>query len=329
VTFAATFAPTTAGNATGSILVSSNAPNSPATITLSGAGIQGQLIANPSSASFGTVSIGSNTSQTITLSNSGSAAVSVSQANVTGTGFSMSGMTGLPITINPGANKTFNVVFAPTTSGSATGTVQVVSNAPNSPITISLTGTGQTATQLLTANPSSFNFNSVNDGSNATVNVTLTNTGNSDVTISGATATGTGFSSSGVSGTTLAPNQTATLVVNFAPTTAGAVSGSVAVNSNASNSPTILLAGTGVQQTAHTVGVTWTASVSTDVVGYNIYRGAVSGGPYSILDSAPVASDAYTDSTVQSGQSYFYVVRSVDNTGTESINSTEVQAIIP
>ena len=63
-----------------------------------------------------------------------------------------------------------------------------------------------------------------------------------------------------------------------------------------------LFAGTGVQQASHTVALTWTASVSTDVVGYHIYRGSVSGGPYSILDSAPVASDAYFDSTVQSGQ---------------------------
>jgi hypothetical protein len=330
VTFAATFAPTTAGSATGSILISSNAPNSPATITLSGAGIQGQLIANPSTASFGTVTTGSSSSQTITLSNTGSAAVSISQANVTGTGFSMSGLTGMPITINAGATKTFNVVFAPTTSGSATGMVQVVSNAPNSPISIALSGTSQASTQLLSANPSSFNFNSVNDGSSATLNVTLTNTGNSNVMISGTTATGAGFSATGVNGTTLAPNQTATVMITFAPTTAGAVSGSVAVSSNASNSPTIILAGTGVQQqTSHTVAVTWTASDSTDVVGYNIYRSTVSGGPYSILDSAPVATDGYTDSTVQSSTNYFYVVRSVDNTGTESVNSSEVQAIVP
>jgi fibronectin type 3 domain-containing protein len=84
-----------------------------------------------------------------------------------------------------------------------------------------------------------------------------------------------------------------------------------------------------VQQTSHTVSVTWTASVSTDVVGYNVYRGTVSGGPYSILDSTPVTADAYSDSTVQGGQTFYYVVRSVDNTGIESVNSTEVQAIIP
>jgi fibronectin type 3 domain-containing protein len=157
----------------------------------------------------------------------------------------------------------------------------------------------------------------------------LTNTGNSNITISGTTVSGAGFSATGVTGTTLTPNQTATLIVTFAPTTAGAVSGGVAVNSNASNSPTILLAGTGVQQTAHTVGLTWTASVSNDVIGYNIYRGTTTGGPYSIVDSAPVASDAYTDSTVQSGQTYFFVVRAVDHSGTESVNSSEVQAIIP
>lgn len=329
VTFAATFAPTTAGNVTGSISISSNAPNSPAVITLSGAGIQGQLIVNPSVASFGTVSTNSSNSQTITLSNTGSASVSVSQVNVSGPGFSVSGMSGLPMTINAGANKTFNVVFAPTTSGSASGTVQVVSNAPNSPISIALSGTGQTATQLLSANPSSFNFNSVNDGSSASVNVTLTNTGNSNVTISGVTATGAGFSASGVSGMTLSPNQTATLVIMFAPTTVGAVTGSVSVSSNASNSPTINLAGTGVQPTSHTVALTWVASTSNNVVGYNIYRGTTSGGPYSILDSAPVVNDGYNDAAVQSGQSYFYVVRAVDNTGTESVNSGEVQALIP
>jgi hypothetical protein len=329
VTFSATFTPTTAGNATGTIAVSSNSPNSPATITLSGTGAQGQLSASPTSANLGTVSIGSSNSQTITLSNTGSAALSLSQANVIGTGFSISGMTGLPMTINAGANKTFNVVFAPTTSGSATGTVQLVSNAPNSPVSIALSGTGQTATQTLSANPSSLNFSNVNDGSSASLNVTLTNTGNSNVTISGAIASGAGFSASGVASTTLAPNQTATLTVTFAPTTAGAVTGNVAVNSNASNSPTIGVSGTGVQQTSHTVAVSWTASVSTNVIGYNVYRGTVTGGPYSILDSAPVAADAYTDSTVHSGQTYFYVVRAVNNTGTESANSSEVQAIIP
>ena len=75
--------------------------------------------------------------------------------------------------------------------------------------------------------------------------------------------------------------------------------------------------------------LTWTASTSSGVVGYNIYRSTVSGGPYVILDSAAVSADTYTDSTVQSGTTYFYVVRSVDNTDAESVNSSQVQATIP
>ncbi len=220
VTFAAKFSPTSAGSVTGSISISSNAPGSPATIALSGTGVQGQLTANPSSASFGTVVIGNNNSQTINLTNGGSAAISITQATATGAGFSISGMPTLPMTINAGSSKTFNAVFAPTSSGSVTGSISLISNAPNSPFMITLSGTGQAATQLLSANPTSLNFNSVNDGSSSSLNVTLTNTGNSSVTISTATAAGTGFSASGVAGTSLTPNQTATLNVTFAPTVA-------------------------------------------------------------------------------------------------------------
>jgi hypothetical protein len=329
VTFPIKFSPASAGAVTGSISISSNAPGSPATIALSGTGVQAQLTANPASASFGNVVMGNNNSQTINLTNSGTAAVSISQANVSGTGFSITGMFGMPMTINAGNSTTFNAVFTPSANGSVTGSVSLVSNAANSPLAIALSGTGVAATYLLSANPTSLSFNNVNDGSGSTLNVTLTNTGNSNVTISAATASGAGFSATGVAGTTLSPNQTATLTVTFAPSTAGAVSGSVAVASNATNSPTIAMSGTGVQQVSHSVDLTWTASVSTGVVGYNIYRGTVSGGPYAILNSSPVSPDTYTDSTVQSGQTSFYVVRSVDGSGTESANSTEVSAAIP
>jgi Abnormal spindle-like microcephaly-assoc'd, ASPM-SPD-2-Hydin len=329
VTVPVKFSPTSAGAATGSISISSNAPGSPATIALSGTGVQGQFTANPSAASFGSVTMGSSNSQTINLTNSGTAAVSISQATVSGAGFSTSGLPTLPMTLNAGASTTFNAVFAPTTSGTVTGSVSLVGNASNSPLGITLSGSGVAATYLLTANPTSLSFNNVDDGSNSALTVTLTNTGNSSVAISSATATGAGFSATGVAGTTLTPNQTATLTVTFAPTTAGAVSGSVTVASNATNSPTIAASGTGVQPVASPVDLTWTASVSTGVVGYNVYRGTVSGGPYGILNSSPVAVDTYSDSTVQAGQEYFYVVRSVNGSGTESANSTEVSAMIP
>ncbi len=153
----------------------------------------------------------------------------------------------------------------------------------------------------------------MNLGSNSLLSASLTNTGNSNVTISSLTISGAGFSASGVtSGTTLTPNQAVTLSVTFAPASAGSLTGSVSVVSNATNSPaTIALSGTGVQLIAHSAALSWTASTSV-VTGYNIYRGTVSGGPYAKLNSSLIALTTYTDSTVQSGQTYFYIVTAVD-----------------
>ncbi|HEY6944877.1 MAG TPA: immunoglobulin domain-containing protein [Candidatus Acidoferrum sp.] len=206
-----------------------------------------QLVATPSSVGFGNVITGANNSQSIKLTNGGTASVTISQATVSGTGFSMSGLT-TPLTIAAGTSAMFNAVFGPTVAGTASGSISLVSNAPNSPLAISLSGTGMTPTYLLGANPTSVGFGNVNVGANSSSNVTLTNNGNSNVTVSSLTVTGAGFSASGVSaGTTMAPNQSATLSIAFAPAAAGSVTGSVSVASNATNSPaTIALSGSGV-----------------------------------------------------------------------------------
>jgi len=65
------------------------------------------------------------------------------------------------------------------------------------------------------------------------------------------------------------------------------------------------------------------------VVGYNIYRGTATGGPYSKINSNSIVSASYSDATVQSGSTYFYVTTAVNSTGTESSKSNEVRAIIP
>jgi len=83
-----------------------------------------------------------------------------------------------------------------------------------------------------------------------------------------------------------------------------------------------------VQTVSHSVTLTWTASTST-VSGYNVYRSTVSGGPYTKLNSTLVAATTYTDTTVQSGQTYFYVATAVDSSAVESADSTEVSATIP
>ena len=65
------------------------------------------------------------------------------------------------------------------------------------------------------------------------------------------------------------------------------------------------------------------------MVGYNVYRGGVSGSPYSKINSALEASAAYTDNSVAAGKTYYYVTTAVDGSGNESGYSNQAQAVIP
>jgi len=78
----------------------------------------------------------------------------------------------------------------------------------------------------------------------------------------------------------------------------------------------------------HSATLSWNASTSA-VVGYNVYRGTTSGGPYTMINTAPVASTNYVDLTVSAGQTYYFVVTAVDSAGVESVYSAEVVAVIP
>jgi fibronectin type 3 domain-containing protein len=128
----------------------------------------------------------------------------------------------------------------------------------------------------------------------------------------------------------LTPNQSVTVTGEFAPTTAGAVSGSVSIASNATNSPsTITLSGTGVVGTPHSVSLSWSESSSV-VSGYNVYRGTTSNGPYPTkLNSSLVTAVGYSDSTVVDGTTYYYVVTAVDSSEVESVDSNQATAVIP
>jgi uncharacterized repeat protein (TIGR03803 family) len=80
--------------------------------------------------------------------------------------------------------------------------------------------------------------------------------------------------------------------------------------------------------TAHTANLSWVASNS-QVVGYNVYRGAASTGPYTKINSTLDPNTSYADSTVQAGQTYFYVTTAVASDGSESAYSNQTEAVIP
>ncbi|MCU1298481.1 MAG: hypothetical protein JWO91_2759 [Acidobacteriaceae bacterium] len=139
-TFKAIFAPTVAGNATGTITVTANTYN--LVIPLSGAGTSSAgLSISPGSLPFGAVTVGSTKTLSATLSASGTS-VTVSSATLNSSEFSLSGVT-FPFTILAGKTASFNVTFAPKASGSVSAALAFSSNASNSSISQTLTGQGQ------------------------------------------------------------------------------------------------------------------------------------------------------------------------------------------
>jgi hypothetical protein len=181
----------------------------------------------------------------LTLTNTGSGTLTISAVIVTGTGFSLTGLS-LPFSLAPNQGASASVTFAPSSATPVQGTVSIVSNASSSPATVGLSGTG--VTYQLTINPAGLRFGSVPVGQRAVLPLTLTNSGSAGLNLSSAIVTGADFSLTGLTlPLGLAPNQSASISVTFAPFAANEAQGTLSIVSNASNSPSaIVLSGTGL-----------------------------------------------------------------------------------
>src|SRR5215472_10091348 len=285
-----------------------------------------QLVANPSSLNFGNIQVGSTASLTGTLTNVGKDNLTIYNDLISGTGFSMSGIT-LPLTFTPGQSYTLTISFSPTSSGGVSGTASFGSKSWRKLISVTLSGSGTPSGQL-TVSPGTANFGNVNVGTSAQMSGTVTATGES-VTISSVDSSNAQFVLSGLTlPVTLSAGQSAGFALTFTPQSTGSVTGTFSFANTAPGSPVVeALTGSGAS-TQHSVSLTWKPSTSV-VVGYNVYRSLVSGGPYTQINGTLDSATAYTDSSVNSSTTYYYVTTAVDSTGTESAYSNEVNAAIP
>ena len=328
VTITLRYIPTVTGTAQGTIDFYSNASNRTASFSLAGSGIRSALEAIPGSVWI-RAAVGAANSQAIQLKNFGTSNLTVSAVTSPAGGISVTGLT-LPMTLAPGKTTMFDIKFAPKAAGVVSGAVLITNS--SAILGIPVVGSGTASAPTLSVSATSVSFGSVAVGSTASQNVTLMSSGNSSVTVSSISTSGRGINASGLgSAITLNPGQSASLTLKFAPTAAGSITGSVTLKSNATNSPTtISVSGIGASQaTSHSVALSWMASVSFGVTGYNIYRSTASGGPYAKLVSFPVSAPHYTDSTVHAGTAYFYVVTAVNSSGEESSQSSQTEAQIP
>ena len=98
----------------------------------------------------------------------------------------------------------------------------------------------------LSISATSVAFGNVEVDTASTQTLTLSSTGTEAVTVSAATVTGTGFTVSGTTfPVTLNPGLAMTLDVHFDPTTAGAATGLLTIQSNSSTNGTAVISLTG------------------------------------------------------------------------------------
>jgi parallel beta-helix repeat protein len=198
--------------------------------------------ATPGALSFGSLATGSTSpAQTVTVNNPTGSAAPVSSIATTGD-FAQTNTCGSSIAAN--GSCTVSVTFSPTASGARSGNLTV--NAGGTTSTVSLSGTGIAPGPVLNATPGGLSFPATVVGAaTAAQAVTITNSGTSAATVSGVSVTGD-FSQSNTC-STLAVGASCTVEVAFAPSTGGARTGTLTVNSNANNSPTtVALSGSGI-----------------------------------------------------------------------------------
>ena len=229
-------------------------------------------------------------------------------------------------------------VAAGSANASFAATVSPVSSALTATLTASAGGTAVTfALQLnvgaagLSANATSIAFGIVPVNTTVTQSVELTSSGVLPITVVAATVQGVGFSITGATfPLTLAVGQPATVEVTFDPTAVGATTGRLTFLSTAvTNGVAVInLSGTGELLQ---VNLSWDAPTSSPdpVAGYNVYRAPSGGTSYQQLNSSVVTQTGYIDLTVASGQTYDYIVESVDASGVTSGPSNMASVTLP
>jgi hypothetical protein len=180
----------------------------------------------------------------------------------------------------------------------------------------------------LSASPASFSFGNVVAGQSASLTGSLRASG-STVIVSAVTGTNGDFAVTGIAlPASLDAGESLPFTVTFTPQVSGAASTTLGFVSNADNSPALQSeTGTGTSAPQHSVDLSWHASKSDGVVGYNVYR--KSDEDYSRINDALSSATTYKDDKVLAGATYSYVVTAVDGSGLESPPSKSVTAVIP
>ena len=219
------FTPTTASAYTASLALTTDDASTPVrTINIAGRGVAGKLAWSQSSLDFSAVDTGQSATQHIWLHNTGDAAITVTSLTMTGSSaYSHSAVT-TPAAIASGDSIAVAVTFAPTTLGSQSGMLNAVLP-DQSLVQLALAGTGiaNGSGGRLSWSLSSLDFSDVDTGKSVTLHVSLHNTSGASISVSSFTVTGSSaYTHSAITTpAAVAPGDSMSVDVTFAPTTLG------------------------------------------------------------------------------------------------------------
>jgi hypothetical protein len=280
-----------------------------------------QVTASPAKVAFGRVILGTKAKIAVTLTNACSCTETISTLNVTDALFTITAPT-LPIKLAKGQSTSITVTFTPLTTLAVEGSLELDDG---SLLTIPFSGTGIT-TGFLGVSPTPLNFGNVSMGTKAVDTLTL-HAYEGNVTISAATSSNKEFTFPSTTFPLAIPSgESVGVQVLYTPTASGSAAGTLTfVNDGATINKT-----EAVEASAGTpyVTLTWVRSTS-EVEGYNIYRGTSSSGPLTRLNSSVDTEASYVDSTVALSNTYYYATTAVGTDGKESGYSNLVEVTIP
>src|SRR6266403_512921 len=220
---------------------------------------------NPASVNFGSAVVGKKVSQTVSVANTGSMPVNISQTSVSNAQFSVSGLV-MPLSLPVGQSSSFQVSFAPNSSGNVIGTLAVTTDTGVASEQVALSGTATAAPQQISLNPASLNLGTVTVGGTGNGTTTVSNVGGSNLTISLISVNGGPFGVSGITTpSTIVPGGNITLNVTYSPTIAGNNSGAISFTSNDPVTPTSTISLVGTATAAAVAPTITTAPVNQTV----------------------------------------------------------------
>ena len=209
---------------------------------------------SPAALSLGTLQIGSPSApQVIMVKSNGAEALDVNSIAISGGGagqFTETDTCQAPAVLQPNKFCSISITFTPSAAGTQTATLNITDNAPGSPQSVQLSGTGVAPPQpapAVSVTPNPVTFATITQGTTSgAMSTAVTNSGNATLHISSLVIGGNNSAdfinpASTCSGAALAAKASCTISVTFAPLAAGDRSETITLTDDAANSPQVIM----------------------------------------------------------------------------------------